>query len=557
MMTMAVAACTLWAAAVPARRVRTEVTQPDGSHLAVTLCGDEWQHYYLTDDGQPLMRGADGCLYHAVTDALGRLKASSVMAHEKTGRGVGEWTFLQLRGDVRPQRTAVWSGEDGQPVTMGKKRGVVILAQYADVKFARADVRDLYERLLNGEGAPEYGMEASVNRYFLDQSNDQFDLTFDVLGPVTLSNTMAYYGANDAYGNDCRPTQMVREAVRLASPEVDYSDYDWDGNGEVEQVFVLYAGYAESSGASADAIWPHAWQLSAMGAALTLDGVRIDRYACACDLRAESGTLPNGIGTFCHEFSHCLGLADAYHTGGGQVYGMDQWSLMDYGCYLGGDMWGDTPCNYTAFERWSCGWSTPVELTAPRTVTGMASLSDWGKTYVIYNGAFPKEFYMLENRQPTGWDRYLSGHGMLVTHIDYNMKAWADNVVNNTAGHPRYTILAADNSMVATPESVVGDPYPGISGNTSLTDTSTPAATLFNVAPDGRKLMGKPIERIAESADGLISFTFCGGANDIGDVGASAASVEDRPCYDLSGRCVGRPVAGGVYVFGGRKVLVK
>ena len=551
---------TLCAMAVPALRIRFQATQKDGSTVAVTLHGDENLHYYLTDDAQPVLQAEDGSFYHATTDVLGLMRPSSVLAHDADSRGDIENQFLSLRGDgqeligtaMRKTRAAtsdIRRARPSQPIA-GERKGLVILVEYADVKFARDNVQAYYDRLLNGEGAPENDVHASVNRYFLDQSNGLFNLTFDVVGPVTMSNNRSYYGANDIYGNDQRAEYMVEEACRMVNPDVDFSTYDWDQDGTVEQVFVVYAGHGEAGGGGKDCVWPHAYYVRN----LNLDGVKVSQYACSCELYGDKGTIPDGIGTFCHEFSHCLGLADLYKTKGGSVYGFSVWSLMDWGCYCGKNMRGETPVNYTSFERYFCGWDTPVTLVSPCRVEDMASLSEGGQSYIIYNDACKSEAYMLENRQLIGWDKHIYGHGLLILHVDYDESVWESNTVNNNVNHQRCTIFLADNNEDFSVPSIQGDVYPGTSGNTSLTDTSVPAARLLNAGPDGRYFMGKPIEDITESENGLISFTFCGGTNAIHEVKADGRS--DGQWYDLNGTPVDKP-ARGVYVRNGKKILVK
>ena len=550
----------LCAMAVPALRMRFQATQKDGSTVAVTLHGDEHLHYYLTDDALPLLQAEDGSFYHATTDVTGLMRPSSVLAHEADMRGQEETTFLRLRGNAGEMLTnaaekaralapATRSARFGEPIT-GQRRGLVILVEYADVKFSHAGVNTFYNRLLNGNGAPEYNIHASVNRYFLDQSNGLFDLSFDVAGPVTLSGSRYYYGANDRYGNDIRAEEMVEEACRLVNPDVDFSVYDWDQDGTVEQVFVLYAGHGEAGGGGTGCVWPHAYNITP----IYLDGVKVSRYACSCELYGGSGTTPDGIGTFCHEFSHCLGLADLYHTRGGNVYGFSVWSLMDYGCYCGKNMQGETPVNYTSFERWSCGWADPVPLLSPCRVDSMAALSEGGASYVIYNDANQNEYYLLENRQNTGWDEYAYGHGLMILHVDYNYSVWENNIVNNTVNHQRCTVFLADNDEGFNVQSIKGDPYPGISGNTSLTDTSLPSARIFTAGSDGRYFMGKPVEDITEGADGLMSFTFCGGTDAIGKVKAEHA--EGGQWYRLDGTPATRPTR-GLYIHNGKKTLIK
>ena len=290
--------------------------------------------------------------------------------------------------------------------------------------------------------------------------------------------------------------------------QVNFADYDWDGDGEADQVYLIYAGYGEAANSNtlANTIWQHEWNLEEAGYSLTIDGVRINTYGCSSELNGDSGGSMDGIGTACHEFSHCLGIPDLYDTSGNGNYGMDEWDLMDYGSYAGD---GYRPVGYNSYERWVSGWLQPTELSSPCFVKDMKALSESPEAYIVYNDAHPTEYYLLENRQGTGNDEEIPSSGMLVIHVDYDYNAWETNTINNRSYHQRFTIIPADNQRTSATN--FADTYPGTMRNTSLTDTSTPAAALYNANKDGRKFMGKPITEISESLQGLVSFTFMGG----------------------------------------------
>lgn len=554
---------------VPARRVRFVADQIDGSRIALTLCGDERLHYYLTDDAQPVVCADDGGYYYAKLNATGILSPSSVLAHMPSERNVVESNYLKARGDSRKllsgvkrsprmQRPApVRNASATRSAFVGTKKGLVILAQFPDCKFTMPDAKDYYQAVLNGNGAPQYGIPSSVSNYFKDQSNGLFDLKFDVVGPVTVSNKVSYYGSNNSWGDDLRPEKMVEEAVRLSSSQVDFSDYDWDNDGYVDQIFVLYAGYSEAQGAAAYTIWPHAYNLSYAGITPPMfNGVKIDAYACSSELSGKSGSTPDGIGTFCHEFSHNLGLPDLYDIDYSGGYGMYIWSLMDAGCYCGPNLCGEVPCNFTGYERWLCGWSDLTELKEGCVIDDMPSVSAYGPTYLVRNRSYADEYYLLENRQQTGWDAYLPAHGLLVMHVDYDRNAWLDNTVNDVRGHQRFVTIPADNTTVQSFNGCMGDLYPGSSGNTSLTDSSIPAATLYHANTDGRKFLGRPVEQITEDAEGRISFVFDGGkGNGINEIATDKAS--SSAIYNLQGIKTRNTNVPGIYVKNGRKILVR
>ena len=529
--------------AVPAKRVKRQVQQPDGSVLTVMLRGDENFHYTSTEDGQPLVQRADGAYCYATLDSNGKLTASAQVAHDVESRGAAELSFLNYytaesqkvrslgmerakqrnarrmarlanRGVVdasgKPVRRVMAGATGGEGIGVtGKRKGLVILVNFKDKKMQSKHTQAEWNDYFNKVGYNKYGNNGSVHDYFYAQSYGKLDLEFDVIGPVTVSKNMASYGANDAQGNDIDPAGMIKEACELAyaKEKMDMSQYDWDGDGAVDQVYVIYAGYGEAAGGDANTIWPHEWDIQGGGYSLVLGGQRIRTYACSSELNGGSGTYISGIGTACHEFSHCMGIPDFYDTAGGGCFGMDAWDLMDYGSY-GGD--GYEPTGYNTYEKWVSGWIEPTILTAPCYIKNMKPLSDAPEACVVFNEANKNEYYIFENRQLKGTDVALPNHGMLVIHVDYDQKVWFDNEVNNTSNHQRFTVVPADNKL--TSETVTGDTYPGTTKSTELTDTSKPAATLFNANSDGRKFLGKPVTDITEK-DGLISFTFMGGVN--------------------------------------------
>lgn len=577
--------------AVPGKRVMHTVTQPDGTQLTLLLRGDEHLHYYACTDGMPVVQDADSAYRYAIF-ANGTLQAGDFLAHDPDLRGEEEraWvtdsrpatttTLDSLRGlrmaranTLRLQRQPSsrlaaprrLPGNFNEQTYKGTFRQLVILVNYSDRNMKHT--ADDFNALYNQEGYSEDYHIGSVRDYFLDQSYGQLALDFDVAGPYTVSQKMSYYGKNDSIGNDKYAGALVAEACKLAEADgVDFSKYDWNGDGEMEQVIVIYAGYSEASGAKAYTIWPHQYYLSYSdyGKALTLDGTRVDAYAVFSELSGTSGSQLDGIGTFCHEYSHCLGLPDLYDTGSSGTFGMDVWSVLDYGCYNGPAFYeGSVPCAYTAYERACMDWLTPTTLSQPCQVSRMAAITDSAQAYVIYNEANPDEFYVLDNHQQTSWDTYANGHGMLITHVDYDAEAWYENVLNNDADHLRCTIIPADGATESYydpdyEQASAGDPWPGTSGNTELTNTSTPAATLYNANADGSYFLNKPLTNI-EEADGLISFAFDGGGDSdaIRDIAGHTNTGESSPAlYDLTGRRVAHPVGGGLYIQNGRKVLL-
>lgn len=539
------------AEAIPVKPgMKKTLTLSDGTTVVCERMGDEYLNWWQADDGTAYQLGEDNLYVAADLTALQDLAVPKRIAdHDR-------------RADrLSKARKAATIGGDHITYT-GTKKGLIILVNFSDKSFATGHTANFYNKMANNIGnLTLYGFVGSIKDYFLSQSNDQFEVDFDIAGPVTVSQTYAYYGGNDSSGSDKRPGEMVYEALQLVDDDIDFSDYDWDGDGEVEQVVVLYAGPGEASGGDEDTIWPHESSLSNMvGKTLTLDGVTINTYACCNEIEYADSyyTVERvaGIGTICHEFSHCLGLADMYDILYSGYYGMSYWSIMDSGAYNGDSY---CPANYTSFERIYCGWVEPIELSTATSVLNFPAWDSYPQPFIIYNSGNSDEYYLLENRQYEGWDESLYGAGMLILHVDFDETVWSYNYVNANANysnlyndHQRCTIFPADNNTTVSLAGLAGDPYPGTSGNASLTDSSTPASTLYNANASGTYYMSKPITSITQNDDGTIAFDFMGGSttnllyNAIESLVAESATNPDAlvSVYDVAGRLVHTARAG-------------
>lgn len=495
--------------AVPAKPgLKKKVKQVDGSVIELTMHGDEHYSFYKDATGAPFQ----------IVNGL----AKKITPEEVTTKWTERKKANLNRGTVNSRRT----NRIGEPSksTTGKHKGLVILLEFKDVKFSVPDVKETYQRVFNESGYNEGGMAGSVRDYFLKQSYNQLTIDFDVVGPYSTESNLEKYGApvikdGEEIEHDKDAPRAMSEAVQHAISEtsLNFADYDWDGDGVVDQVFIIFAGYSQAQDYSKDevnknSIWPHESHLMGWGynlAGKDKDGneVAINTYGCASELMDYEGTEMDGIGTACHEFSHCLGLPDMYDTDYSGGYGMATWDVMDSGSYLDDSR---TPAGYTSYERWFSGWMEPKEIKEMTRIEGMKPLATDPVAYILYNEKNKNEYYLLENRQPVDFDGKLFGHGMLILHVDYNESAWTSNTVNTVADHQRVTIIPADNNFDFTEKGFKGDPWPGTAGNTQLTNYSTPAATLYNKNKDGQYLMSKSIDNITEDTDNnTISFVAC------------------------------------------------
>lgn len=502
-------AVSLIISAVPAKKgIWKTVRLADGTEVRVELKGDEFGHYWQAADGT-------GYTKTAGTDTYERADIAKLGAQAMERRQQRNAARMKARGTDGPMKAVI--GGEHTPY-IGTKKGIIILVQFADTKFADGHDKALYNRIANEEGfTSSDGFRGSVKDYFHAQSNGLFNLDFDVVGPYTMPQGYAYYGMNGSSGNiDVNIRTMISEACRQADMDANFADYDWDGDGFVDQVFVLYAGRGEADGGNENTIWPHESQLYYP---LTLDGVKVSTYACSNELRSD--TEINGLGTICHEFSHCMGLPDFYDTQYGGNFGMGPWDLMSSGSYLDNSF---CPAGYTSYERMYCGWKQPTVITKDTVITGMKGLSEDGETFIMYNDAHKDEYYLFENRTNTGWDSALYGSGMLVTHVDFRSYLWSSNIVNVTTNeflndHQRCTIIHADNKDGASSSTdLAGDPFPYGSVN-AITKTTIPGTMLYNANTDGSYFMDKSILNITKADDGSISF----------DVKSNSAIETEKP----------------------------
>lgn len=589
MLSLALAASTTFA--VPAKQAKKTLTLADGTQVVATQMGDEYMNWWQADNGMRYVESQDkeGVYVAANMDIM---TATAEMRRAQ----VGEKRAKRLNSVRKAADLSSFGGQqrvqigDEHVTYEGKKKGIIILVQFPNQKFEEGHDNAYYNMVANEKGLTHKdGYVGSVSDYFLSQSNGKFELDFDIAGPYTLSHTSSYYGKNDGANIDVKVGYMIQEGCDAAVADgFNFNDYDWDGDGYADQVFVLYAGLGEASGGDAKTVWPHEYQIryTCVGKVLnyTAEGKgKVDTYACANEMERvineytgqyTSDQKLAGIGTICHEFSHCLGFADMYDTtANGSNYGMGFFDVMASGSYNGG---GFIPCNYNAYERIYAGWTEPIVLEDPASVKAMKSTQDYGRPFIIYNDKHPEEFFTLENREQKGWDAALYGGGMMITHVDYDQSVWGVNQVNASASdHQRCTIFHADNDDNGQDlGSIKNDLYPymvsGMVMNDELTDDSRPAAKLYNKNADGTKYMGKPVTAIRKNADGTMSFDFMGGSEEnildnttkkeetaIKDIKADTRKADNR-VYSIDGRYLGDDINAlgkGLYIVGGKKEL--
>lgn len=488
--------------AAPAKRGQWRtITLEDGTSVRAELCGDEHVSFYQAGDGR-LFQPVFGQKHFR------QVEREAIAEQAKMSREAAIAMQETATTQSRPGMKKVALGGNHIPY-IGSKKCLCILVEFKDVPFTQDDAltKEHFSNIVNKVGYKneKLGYVGSVRDYFRSQSEGMFDIEFDVVGPFKLNYNQAYYGAHGMGGeNDVRAGAMIKEAVAQADGYVNFADYDWDGDGNVEPIYVVYSGMGEADGGGENTIWPHKSSISRE----RHDGVYVRDYACGAELNGR-GRL-GGVGTMCHEYSHCLGLPDMYDTAYSGIYGTSAWDLMNDGCYNGD---GYIPAGYNAYERWYAGWITPEELTEDSEIIDMKPLTRGGQSYIIRNDNrnYKDEYYLLENRAQESWDAALPGAGLMVYHVNFNSTAWAYNMVNTiypgVTNEPRFQVVPADGSFGIS--NIGKDAFPS-GGNNSLMDNTDPSTELFNPNAKGSYYLGKPIRDIKLNEDGTIEFMFYG-----------------------------------------------
>lgn len=564
------------------------VSQPDGTMLTVLLQGDENISWYTTTDGMLLVKRGNG-YYVAQVKADGSLAASSLLAHGPAMRGTEETNMMLLQDKAKfAKYSSKLLGQSGElPVTewtngvtrkmkirddstlfphMGSPKALVILVGFTDTTFTLPDPKASFNDYLNNEtgnivdrGHGENRNAKGVKGYFKDMSFGQFTPKFDVVGPVKLSHPLRYYGA----GNDYM-SRLIPDACSAVNDSVDFSQYDSNGDGYVDLVYVIYAGHSESeAGNNTDDIWPKSGY-SDFG---TFDGKKVYRYGVNNELNGRETSknkLINGIGLFCHEFSHTMGLPDIYATSGAPGYnkdnfGMEFWDLMDGGEYVHS---GRFPTAYTSWEREVMGWMNVDTLTdtAHVVLRTIDSKGDSARSCKIVNPSVKNEAIYLQNIQNKGWNYYLPGHGLLVYRVSYASDDvnFADNP--NNGFRPRIVCIPADGKLGAiadyaddsTPDNyyadMAGDTYPGTSNVSSI-------ASFTMYSGDA---LDRPILNIEEDGT-LVSFDYLGKKI---PSAINSVMVKDKATdriFSLNGMLMGTDktrLPKGIYIINGKKIVL-
>jgi M6 family metalloprotease-like protein len=456
--------------------------QPDGSSLWVQGIGTGYLHYMQTTDQYTIMVGESGYLEYADLGRDGRLYPTGVKANDPEARSDQEKFFLtQLKPNtvdarqVREEKRLLAMEKEMRRAMLaefpstGNRKVLMLLIQYPDL--AATNTRDEFDDFMN---APNFNSTGSFKDFYLASSFNQLTLNTDVFGWYTGANNYTYYADDNGR---VRARELGREAIDAAEAAgVDFSQYDNDGDGNLDGIIFVHAGPGAEEGSITNLyIWSHRSRLSHDGYDVTYDGVHIDDYMFNPERRNNNSRMV-GIGVFCHEFGHGLGLPDLYDTddSDGDSEGIGWWGLMGSGNWAGDE---DLPTNFGAWEKIKLGWQSATDITGQVDGFQLSPASQVNNEVYRLNTADPLEYFLLENRQNVGIDISVPGHGMIIWHIDDNLSTNSDEThkwvdVEEAEG---FSDLDNNNNRGDS-----DDPFPGTDGNTAFDDTTNPNSKRYN-----------------------------------------------------------------------------
>ena len=461
----------------------------------------------------------------------------------------------------------------------GSPRILTILAAFQDVGFTVNDPVKAFDQYLNGNKQEDLGNMnhmnvASVRQYFNTCSYGNFTPQFDVVGPLTLPQNMAYYGGKNNKGSDDRFSDFCRDALELAKDIVsDWSTYDNDKDDRIELVCVIFAGYGQNQGGADSTIWAKASYQNIK----VNDTQRISRFNCCPELfHPQYPDYINGTGVFIHEFSHCMGLPDLYATTSTAYVnnqGMETFSIMDYGLY---NRNGFAPCPYNAWEQEVMGWTKIEELKptadSQQQVSDLLPLIEGGKAYKLVNADNDRDYIVMENIQKRGLNTYSAAHGLLVYHVDYpyNTVNMTD-APNSNPGHPGVAVVPANGTLISSylrgsgkkytneewKESLSSSVFPGPENVTALTSQmQLPNYCFWNSSK--AKETNYMLNSISENeGTGTVSFIVASDNPSSIDAVRWLKPDDSHVVYDLQGRRIQGCLKAGIYIVDGKKIYVK
>lgn len=387
----------------------------------------------------------------------------------------------------------------------------VLMGVFADSTHTILPANSTITDVLFADPANEWAY--SANTYFDENSASMFDVQGNVLGWFAVDSASTWYvGPNDGLDPSTDHTgAFIKELLDAAEAQGhDFSQYDGDGDGEVDVLAVLFPLVGASCGG--DGIWPHRWVVRAWDAFggqryQTDDGVTVDDYMIQPAVGGTScfdDSEHMAPGTFIHELGHGIDLPDLYDTDSsldGDSEGIGHWGLMGSGNHNK----QPSPAHLSAWSKNDLGWVSVDTMTAPvsRTTRTLDPVQNVHQVIRVENPNF-SEFFYLSNRHAIGSDQNLHGEGLTIWHVDPDLIANRrfSNTIN--ASFPYGMALEQADGLQDLQNNNnrgdAGDVYPGSSANTVFDPGSTPSSNFHGGGS------GITVDNITVNSDQSVTF---------------------------------------------------
>lgn len=434
--------------AVPALEIPREVSQPSGEKFKATLYGDEWFNFTAAENGDLIVKGSDDYWYYGVAGKDGlkqsnaKFKIDSKPADAQTVKDIknlkktSDAAFEKTNGTLVPNRSSgltlsqdalFGSAAAGTMSLTGTEKVLVLLVSFTDVSIVNTDSAWSNEFFGDtGKTLKTYYKENSQNNFYFAPAAETKGTANDGVVRVTLN----YKHPNTGQVINSKNQAIVVNAITAADAYVNFSLFDTNSDGMVVaselHILTVVAGNDYSYGDSDPSIWPHSWSTVDY---IYKDGTTI--YGDYTQIAETQGGHMATMGVVAHELGHDIGLPDLYDTDYSSD-GIGVYSLMAAGSWgtAPGEYEGASPTHLDAWCKIQLGFAAPV-VTSGGSYS-MNSVANGGYNILKITTSDPNQYFLVENRQATGFDAGMyyygiTSGGIAIFHIDDSVTTDNDN----------------------------------------------------------------------------------------------------------------------------------
>ncbi|MCH5180624.1 MAG: immune inhibitor A [Erysipelotrichales bacterium] len=335
------------------------------------------------------------------------------------------------------------------------------LAKYGGCNGIRADIKSTLF------GKSEETTWESLSSFYKKSSYGKLNITGDVADWYRPELSAAQYALrliddpNNNTGVSDEILDLAVEAYRKTHTKKEMDEFDSDGDGYIDAVYVIYTVPARTRIGkidTSDLFWAYAYWSNAhsdikdnkpeelpvpytyfwASVSFMYEDMKLTEDGEYVEYRDENGKYVPDAHTFIHETGHLMGLQDYYSYDA-------QSGLDDFGAAGAIDMMDNNVGDHNAYSKMLYGWTEPYYITESTTITlkPFYSSGDFVLLNVNWNGSMFDEYLLIEYYRPEGLNEYDSKHhfagnyplvfqepGVKVYHIDSRLGGYRTNGSN-------------------------------------------------------------------------------------------------------------------------------